>query len=102
MLTGHRRGDEGDNTPVYRLDRIVGGHGHRQVGSQTPLPMAVDCGVLPAMGVRVKPWLWKAPMSGSGGVQWLAALVGGDAETAMPAPMAGLPGSKAMVWVGPP
>ena len=31
-----------------------------------------------------------------------AALIGGDAADGTPVPMAGLPGSKAMVWVGPP
>ena len=32
-------------------------------GLANGLPVVADCGVLPATGVRVKPWLWKAPMS---------------------------------------
>ena len=71
-------------------------------GFANAVPVAVDCGVLPGMGVSVKPWLWKAPMSGlgesSGSPRW--SLV--TPVTAMPAPKAGLPGSRAMVWVGPP
>ena len=35
--------------------------------------------MLPATGVRVNPWLWKAPMSRIGRIERLAALVGGDA-----------------------
>ena len=38
--------------------------------------MAADCGVLPATGVIVKPWLSKAPMSTAPNAR-LAALVGG-------------------------
>ena len=72
-------------------------------GLANAVPACVDCGVLPATGVSVKPWLWKAPMSGLGESSGLAALVGGDAgRRRCPAPMAGLPGSRAMVWVGPP
>ena len=60
-----------------------------------------DCGVLPATGVRMNPWLWKAPMSGlgasSGKLRWSVVR-----PMAAPWPMAGLPGSRAMVWVGPP
>ena len=46
-------------------------------------------------------WVWKAPMSGrasrarSRAGRW-------SAPMAVPWPMAGLPGSRAMVWVGPP
>ena len=54
-------------------------------GLANAVPMPSICGVLPATGVRVKPWLSKAPMSGSGVSSGLAALVGGDAGlTAMP------------------
>ena len=35
-------------------------------GLANAVPVAVDCGVLPATGVSVNPWLWKAPMSGLG------------------------------------
>ena len=71
-------------------------------GLAKAVPSVVCWGVLPATVVRVNPWLWKAPMSG-GRVERLAALVGGDAgRSAVPAPMAGLPGSRAMVSVGPP
>ena len=43
--------------------------------------MVAVCGVLPATGVSVKPWLWKAPMSTTplSDVERQAALVGGDA-----------------------
>ena len=64
-------------------------------------PTAPTWSVLPVTGVRVKPWLWKAPMSGgesSGSPRW-SALTPFVAE---PAPIARLPGSKAMVCVGPP
>ena len=60
-----------------------------------------DCGVPPLTRVSVNPWLWKAPMS-SGAGSSDAALVGGHAGTAVPVPMAALPGRSAMVWVGPP
>ena len=64
--------------------------------------IAADCGVLPLTGVRVNPWLWKAPMStpvpGRLTPRWSVV----TPLTAMPVPMAGLPGSRAMVWVGPP
>ena len=46
-------------------------------------------------------WLWKAPMSGgeaSGSPRWSVVMP----LTAVPAPMAGLPGKRAMVSVGPP
>ena len=42
-------------------------------GLAKAVPSVVCCGVLPATGVRVKPWLWKAPMSGgesSGSPRW--------------------------------
>ena len=46
-------------------------------------------------------WVWKAPMSGvesSGSPRWSVR----TPVTATPSPIAGLPVSRAMVWVGPP
>ena len=71
-------------------------------GSANAAPVIADCGESPGTTVRVKPWLWKAPMSGSGesrgSPRWSVVMP----LTAVPAPMAGLPGSRAMVSVGPP
>src|SRR5215468_8841216 len=64
-------------------------------------PAVADWGVLPATGVMVKPWLWKAPISGweaRGSPRWSVVMP----LTAVPAPMAALPGRRAMVRVGPP
>ena len=66
----------------------------------------VPCGVLPATGVKVKPWLSKAPMSTvpltiRGSPRWSVATPAGI-STVLPPPMTGLPGNRAMVWVGPP
>src|SRR5690242_13285944 len=62
----------------------------------------VDCGVLPATRVRTNPWLWNAPMSGlgesSGSPRWSDVIP----LACVPAPIAGLPGRRAMVSVGPP
>ena len=94
-------GGERRNTPGQRLAGIVGRDGDGQ-GLTKAVPGAVDCGVLPATGVTVKPWLWKAPISGlgesRGSPRWSVV----TPATATPAPNAGLPGSRAMVWVGPP
>ena len=72
----------------------------------------VPCGVLPVTGVKVNPWLSKAPMStvplttrGKPAPRW--SVVSGlplasTASALLPASMAGLPGSRAMVCVGPP
>ena len=61
-----------------------------------------DCGVLPVTAETVNPWLWKAPTSGwgesRGSPRWSVV----TPATAMPAPMAGLPGRRGTVWVGPP
>ena len=67
------------------------------------LPSSADCGVLPETGVIVKPWLWKAPISipcaEHGFPRWS---VVGTLFPATPPPIAGLPGRRAMVEVGPP
>ena len=68
------------------------------------VPMLEVCGVAPVTTATVKPWLSKAlrchggrPGSGRG---WSFA---GDVRSAgASASIAGLPGSSAMVWVGPP
>ena len=71
-------------------------------GLANAVPAAVLCGVLPAAAVRVKPWLWKAPMSGvgvsSGSPRWSVV----TPVIVVPAPRAGLPGSSATVCDGPP
>ena len=54
----------------------------------------------PATGVTVKPWLWKAPMSiglSSGNPRWSVVM-----PLPVPAPIAGSPGNRGMVSVGPP
>src|SRR5262245_39403742 len=64
-------------------------------------PTLALCGVLPATVVRLKPWLSKAPISTAPTrplPRWSVA--GAPVET--PALMAGLPGNRAMVFVGPP
>ena len=75
-------------------------------GSAKAALVAALCGVLPATGVRVNPWLSKAPMSTvPSTILGSPALVGHDPEgirLVLPASMAGLPGSRAMVCVGPP
>ncbi len=66
------------------------------------VPMGDVCGVLPGTDVIVKPWLSKAPMSTvptRADPRW--SVVGMPAPL-VPASMAGLPGSRAMVCVGPP
>ena len=70
-------------------------------GLGKPVPSVVCWGVLPETRVSVKPWLWKAPMSGdesSGSPRWSVVMP----LAAVPAPIAGLPGSRAIVGVGPP
>ena len=58
---------------------------------------------LTTMGFMVKAANSKAPMSGGPEIGPAdAALVGGEPATGTPASMAGLPGSRAMVIVGPP
>jgi hypothetical protein len=65
-------------------------------------PTGIDCGVLSETTVRVNPWLWKAPMSrlvaGRATPRWSVVKL----LMAVPAPMAGLPGSRGMVFVCPP
>ena len=70
-------------------------------GSAKAVPSVVCWRVLPATGVIVNPWLWKAPISGgeSSGSPRSSVVT---PLTAVPAPMAGLPGKRAMVAVGPP
>ena len=75
-------------------------------GYTNAAPMADDCGVLPAMGVRVKPWLSKAPISTTpstmrGRPRWSVVTPGGIIASP-PASIAGLPGSRGIVSVGPP
>ena len=63
--------------------------------------IAALCAVLPPSGSMVNPWLWKAPMSTDapiGSPRWSVVIPWID----VPAPMAGLPGKRAMVRVGPP
>ncbi len=71
-------------------------------GLAKAVSVPADCGMVPAAGASVNPWLWKAPMSAfresRGSPRWSVV----RPVTAVPAPRAGLPGSRAMVWVGPP
>src|SRR5438874_8710110 len=56
---------------------------------------------LPEVTAMVNPWLSKAPMSTGPtrpNPRWSVA----EAPVLVPASMAGLPGSRAIVWVGPP
>ena len=71
-------------------------------GLANGVPMSDVCGVLPGTGVRVKPWLSKAPMSTAPTRPSPRWSVAGTPAPLVPASMAGLPGSRAMVWVGPP
>ena len=74
----------------------------RARGLGNAVSSVVDCGVLPATSAMVNPWLWNAPMSGlgesSGSPRWSDVIP----LTSVPAPMAGLPGKRAMVSVCPP
>ena len=96
-----RRDGEGHPAPVHRLDRVVGGDRDVELVGEV---RAEARGLRRAAGdgVRVNPWLWNAPMSGlglsSGSPRWSVV----TPLTAVPAPMAALPGSRARVWVGPP
>ena len=93
-------GNEGDDASVDRLDRVVGSHNQgERVGER--LPISEVCGGLPGTTVRVKPWLSEPDVDRTDPAQ--AALVsGGDVGALAPALIAALPGSKAMVCVGPP
>ena len=70
------------------------------------VPGAALCGVEPATGVMVNPWLSKAPMSTvpfvtRGSPRWSVWTPAGI-RALLPASIAGLPGSKAIVGVVPP
>ena len=71
-------------------------------GFAKAVPPDAVCPVPPATRLSVNPWLWKAPISGlgasSGSPRWSVV----TPVTATPAPMAGLPGSRAKVSVVPP
>ncbi len=72
-------------------------------GLAKSVPMFTVWGVLPATSVRpVKPWLSKAPMSMAPTRPRPRWSVAGMPAPLLPALIAGLPGSKATVWVGPP
>src|SRR5271157_6307993 len=64
-----------------------------------------DCGVLPEATASVNPWLSNAPMSTlptRPRPRWsVVGMVTPEIDEA-PASMAGLPGRRAKVWVGPP
>ena len=92
---------EGHDAAGHRLDGVVGRDGDGQ-GLAKAAPIAAVCGVLPPTGVEGEALALEGA-DVDGRVERLAALVGGDRPwTAVPAPMAGLPGKRAMVWVGPP
>ena len=71
-------------------------------GLAKPAPGAADCGVLPAHRREGEPLALEGADVGrgasSGSPRWSVVMP----LTAVPAPMAGLPGRRAMVWVGPP
>src|SRR5262245_4183221 len=64
-------------------------------------PTLALCGVLPATVVRVKPWLSKAPIS-TAPTRPLARSSVAGVRVDTQALMAGLPGRRASVFVGPP
>ena len=97
---GGRRG-EGDDAAVDRvvaLSAVTDGQGDGEGRADARPAGSRGDG-------KVNPWLSKAPMSTVPLTARVAALVGGDAgrdEGVVPASMAGLPGNRGMVWVGPP
>ena len=95
-----RRRPEAYDTTVDRLDRIVGRHRHRQrFGERRP-----DGGGLRGAagdGGQFEPLALEGAdvdVTGAG----LSALIRSGCAAVVPPPMAGLPGSRAMVKVGPP
>ena len=97
---GRGIGDEADDPPVHRLDRVVGRHRHRErIGEGGAdgrrLRRAAGDG-------RHREALALEGADVDGADARLAALVGGRAPAEVPASIAGLPGSRGIVSVGPP
>ena len=90
-----------DDAAVDRLDRVVGRHGHGQRVGERRADVRRLRGAA-GDGVRVKPWLSKAPMSTAPTRPRPRWSVAGMPAPLVPASMAGLPGSKGIVLVGPP
>ena len=100
---GRGIGDEADDAAVDRLDRVVGRHGHGQRVGERRADRRRLRGAAGDEREGEALALEGADVDGAADAgRGRAGRCVGDAGPLVPASMAGLPGSRAMVWVGPP